>query len=86
MERTVIQELAFPATEDDASSAQLHSLTRPMDANRQLTSCNVGQSTVTCLFHVGQLNLLLDREFENHTLVVKTLAQQYQNPLAYEDL
>ena len=33
MERTVIQELAFPATAEDAPSVQFHSLTRPMDAN-----------------------------------------------------
>ena len=34
VERTVIQELAFPATAEDASSPQFHSLTRPMDANK----------------------------------------------------
>ena len=33
VERTVIQELAFPATEEYASGAQFHSLTRPMDTN-----------------------------------------------------
>ena len=33
VERTVILELAFPATAEDASSAQFHILTRPMDAN-----------------------------------------------------
>ena len=32
VERTVIQELAFPATAEDASSAQFHSL-RLMDVN-----------------------------------------------------
>ena len=33
VERTAIQELAFLATAEDASSAKFHSLTRPMDAN-----------------------------------------------------
>ena len=33
VERTVIQELAFPVTAEDASSARFYTLTRPMDAN-----------------------------------------------------
>ena len=36
VERTVIQELAFPATAEDTSGAQFHSLTRPMDANKRI--------------------------------------------------